>query len=73
MASKSKGYLKINDEIELSIRGLTVWAYTKRGKYLGRVEINQAGLAVFTGPKGRTKLANLSWQRFFDQLAAAKK
>lgn len=68
MASKSRGYLKIDETVELTQRGLTVWAYTKRGKYLGRVEINNAGLAAFTGRKGKKKLGNMSWETFFERL-----
>ena len=46
---KRSGYLKIKEEIELSQAGLIIWAYGKNGKYLGRVEINRAGLAAYTG------------------------
>ncbi|MDX2187113.1 MAG: hypothetical protein SFV32_09275 [Opitutaceae bacterium] len=70
MASKSRSYLQVHETIELTQRGLTVWAYTKRGKYLGRVEINNAGLAAYTGKKGNKKLGNMSWETFFDRLHA---
>lgn len=43
-------------------------AYTKRGKYLGRVEINRAGLAAFTGKKGGKRLGNMSWESLFHRL-----
>jgi hypothetical protein len=46
------GYLKLHEEVTLDKVGLTVWAYSKRGKYVGRVEINRAGLAAFTGRRG---------------------
>jgi hypothetical protein len=49
--------------------GLTVWAYNKQGKYVGRVEINHATLAAFTGIKGKKPLGTMSWERLFDQLA----
>ena len=68
MGAKSRGYLKLDEYIELTLRGFTVWAYTKRGKYLGRVEVNKAGLAAYTGRKGTRKLGNMSWQRFFERL-----
>lgn len=70
MASKSRGCLKIRETVELTQRGLTVWAYTKPGKYLGRVEINNAGLAASTGKKGNEKLGNMSWETFFERLRA---
>lgn len=65
---KHMGYLKLNEEVALNIRGLTVWAYGKRGKYLGRVEINRAGLAAYTGVKGKKRLGNMSWERLFERL-----
>jgi hypothetical protein len=46
--------------------GLTVWAYNKQGKYVGRVEINHATLAAFTGI-GKNPW-HLLGERLFDQL-----
>jgi len=65
---KRMGYFKLNETVALRIPGLTVWAYSKRGRYLGRVEINRAGLAAFTGVKGNKRLGNMSWERFFERL-----
>jgi hypothetical protein len=49
------------------------WSYraasNKQGKYVGRVEINHAGLAAFTGIKGNKRLGNMSWERLFERLA----
>lgn len=45
-----------------------MWAYTKRNRYLGRVEINAAGLAAYTGKKGGLKLGNMRWETFFERL-----
>jgi hypothetical protein len=69
MRTKSKSYLQLYETVELTLRGLTVWGYTRRGKLLGRVEINQAGLAAFTGRKGNKKLGNMSWETFFNRLS----
>lgn len=69
MPTKSRGYLQVHETVELTLRGLTVWAYTKRGKYLGRVEINRAGLAASTGKKGTKRLGNMSWETFFERLS----
>jgi hypothetical protein len=33
MATKNKGYLKVHETVEMTLRGITVWAYTKRGKF----------------------------------------
>ena len=68
MKTKSKSYLRLHEEIKLSLRGLTVMAYTKRNRYLGRVEINAAGLAAYTGRKGGVKLGNMPWEKFFEAL-----
>lgn len=62
------GYLKLHEEVTLNLRGLTVWAYRRSGKHLGRVEINRAGLAAFTGRKGNRRLGNMSWERLFERL-----
>ena len=72
MATKSRSYLQVHETVELTLRGLTVWAYTKRGRFLGRVEINQAGLAAFTGRKGRKRLGDMRWEIFFDRLRTDK-
>jgi len=66
---KRMGYLKLHEEVRLDKAGLSVWAYNKRGQYVGRVEINHAGLAAFTGSKGRKRLGNLSWEQLFERLA----
>ncbi len=65
MAIKSNAYLALNETVSLTLRGLTVWAYTKRGKFLGKVEINRAGLAAYTGRKAGIKLGNMSWESLF--------
>jgi hypothetical protein len=62
------GYLKINEVIELGRPGLVVWAYTRRGRFLGRVEINHAGLAAYTGKKGTKRLGDMRWEEFFERL-----
>jgi len=72
MAAKSRGYLHLNETVELTLRGITVWAYTKRGKFLGRVELNRAGLAVFVGRKGNKCLGNMSWEGLFERLDPAR-
>jgi hypothetical protein len=68
MAKRSQGYLKVHETVEMTLRGVTVWAYAKNNKYLGRVEVNRAGLSVATGKKGNKQLGNLSWKRLFEIL-----
>jgi hypothetical protein len=70
---KRMGDLKLHEKVTLGKVGLTVWAHSKRGKYLGRVEINHAGIAAFVGPKGRKRLGNLSWEKFFERMDTKKK
>jgi hypothetical protein len=62
------GYLKLHEKVALSNVGLTVWAYGKCGHYLGRVEINRAGLAAYIGTTGKKRLGNMSWERLFERL-----
>jgi hypothetical protein len=33
------------------------------------VEINHAGLAAYTGKKGRKRLGDMRWERFFERLS----
>ncbi len=66
---KRMGYLKLHETVAMSNVGLTVWAYSKPGKYVGRVEINRAGLAAYTGRRGKKHLGNMSWERLFERLA----
>jgi hypothetical protein len=68
MATKSRGYLRVHETVEMTLRGLTVWAYTKRGKFLGRVEVNRAGLQVNVGKKANRVLGNMSWEQLFERL-----
>src|SRR5207245_5408600 len=66
--TKRTGFLQL-EEIPLNKVGLSVRAYGKKKNYVGRVEINHAGLAAFTGPKGTKCIANLSWEKLFATLS----
>jgi len=66
--TKRTGFLQI-DEIPLSKVGVAIRAYGKKKNYVGRVEINHAGLAAYTGPKGKKCIANLSWEKLFATLS----
>jgi hypothetical protein len=39
-----------------------VWAYDQEGDFVGRIEINRAGIEPFVGGKGTTSLGNLIWE-----------
>lgn len=69
---KRTGYLKLH-EIELREKCLSVWAYGKNKEFVGRLEINRAGIEPFVGPTGKTSLGNLSWEKVFARLAAREK
>jgi hypothetical protein len=66
--TKRTGFLQL-EEIPLNKVGLSIRAYGKKKNYVGRVEINHAGLAAFTGPKGKKCIANLSWEKLFATLS----
>jgi hypothetical protein len=66
---KRSSYLKYDEVVQLGKRGLTVWGYGKTGKFVCRVEVNGAGIAVFTGAKGKLKLANVSWEKLVERLS----
>ena len=65
---KRMGYLELHEEVPLDKAGLTIRAFNKRGKYLGRVEINNAGVAAYVGARGKKRLGNLTWEHFFERL-----
>ena len=59
---KQRSYMKYSAEVELGIKPVFVWGYGKSGRFVCRVEINSAGLAVYSGKKGTKRLANASWE-----------
>ena len=69
---KRTGYLKLKEEIELNIKGLSVWAYDKKKDFVGRLDINRAGIEPFVGKKGTTSLGNINWETVFKRLANNK-
>jgi hypothetical protein len=63
------GTFKMPDEMDLGVKvGLEVRAYNKAGDFVGRLEINRAGIEPFVGAKGTTSLGNLSWEDVFKRL-----
>jgi hypothetical protein len=69
---KRSSYLQNNEFQPIGVKPVKVWGYDKKGKLVCRVEINGAGIAVFSGPKARKKVADLTWERFVDRLDARK-
>jgi hypothetical protein len=65
---KRSSYLQHDDVIELGKRGVKLWCYGRTGKYVCRLEINAAGMAIYTGNKGGRRIGNLSWESVVDKL-----
>jgi len=66
---KRSSYLKHDEVIQLGKRGLTIWGYSKTGEFVCRMEINATGLALFSGTKGRKKIANARWESLVKKLS----
>lgn len=67
---KRSSYLKYDEITPLGKKGLTIWAYDPKEKFVCRLEINATGMAVFSGTKGGKKIANLSWENLVKRLTA---
>lgn len=68
---KRSSYLSARD-IRLAIRPVKIWGYGKSQNFVCRLEINAAGIAVFTGERGGEKLCNDSWEKFVKRLQKEK-
>jgi hypothetical protein len=58
----------MDDVIEIGKGGFKVWCYGKNKKFVCRLEIAAAGMAVFTGTKGGKRVADLSWEHLIEEL-----
>lgn len=65
---KRSSYLRYDEVTPLGKKGLKIWAYDPKEKFVCRLEFNGAGIAVFSGTKGGKRVANLSWERFVKKL-----
>jgi len=61
-------YLQYDQAIELGMTPLYVWGYGKKGKFVCRLEVNAAGLAIYSGKKGGKRLADVSWETLVKKL-----
>ena len=66
---KRTSYMQYTEEVELGKRGLTVWGYGMDKKFICRLEVNAAGIALYAGSKGRKKVTNVGWERLVDKLS----
>ena len=64
---KRSSYLSARD-IRLAIRPVKIWGYGRSQNFVCRLEINAAGIAVFTGERGGENLCNDSWENFVKRL-----
>jgi hypothetical protein len=64
---KSSSYLSARD-LRLGKRPIKIWGYDKADRFVCRLEINDAGLAIFSGVTGGKKLEDFSWERFVRKL-----
>lgn len=65
---KRSSYMQYGEYVELGVKPIRFWGYSKTGKFVCRVEVNSAGVAVFSGVKGRKRLGDMSWETLVKQL-----
>ncbi len=70
--TKRSAYLGMKD-IKLTNRPIEVRGYKKSGYFACRLEVSAAGVAVYTGTKGKKLLANVTWEGLVDKLSKPKK
>ncbi len=67
---KRSSFLQYTAISELGVKPVRVWGYDKKGTFVCRVEINGAGMAVYTGKKGQKRVGDLSWEKLVERLQA---
>jgi hypothetical protein len=65
---KRRSWLRYEEYIELGVKPVRVWGYSRTGRYVCRAEINAAGIAIYAGKKGGKKLADVSWEKLVKRL-----
>jgi hypothetical protein len=66
---RRSSYLHVPQVIELETKPAKLWCYDTAGKFVCRLEINGAGLAVYSGEKGGKRLCNVTWEGLVDTLS----
>lgn len=61
-------YISIPGGIELHRAAAVVWGYDQAGKFVCRLEISGAGVAVYGGGKGTKFLGDLTWENLVKTL-----
>lgn len=67
---KRSSFLQYTAVSALGVKPVRVWGYDKKGKFVCRLEINGAGIAVYTGKKGQKTVGDLSWEKLIQRLQA---
>ncbi len=55
--------------LELGKRPLIIRGYSKSGDFVCRLEINSAGVAIYSGERGGKQLGNHSWEGLVERLS----
>lgn len=66
---KRSSYLNYDEDITLGKRGLKIWAYGRTQEFVCRLQINAAGVAVYSGAKGNKCIANVNWEQLVGKLS----
>ena len=64
---KRSSYL-LAEYLHLDKRPIKIWGYSKLETFVCRLEINAAGLEVFSGVKGGKSFGNWSWETLVKKL-----
>ena len=69
--SKRSSYLSLR-YLSLDTRPIKIWGYDTSDEFVCRLEINAAGVAVYSGKRGGKKLCNHDWETFVGKLTKRK-
>jgi hypothetical protein len=61
-------YLRYESDIEIKAAPARIWGHDKQGRFVCRLEINNAGVEVFAGAKGNKRLKNVTWEQLVELL-----
>jgi hypothetical protein len=67
---KRSSYLSAGD-IHLTKKPIKVWGYSQSDKFVCRLEINSAGLAIYSGKTGGKTLCDWNWEKLVKKLKKA--
>lgn len=66
---KRSSYFQVRDSVSLGKgAAVTIWGYDPDGNFVCRVELSNAGAAVYSGVKGKKLLCNLTWEKLVEKL-----